>query len=666
MRLTVLTVSLAAALASVCQAQPRLRKEPVVSPGEERAPARPLPPSLRAEMTRPRELAMQPLSTTELALLSEASDPPRVGIHRTLPDGALAGGTWETTADGGRIWRLVVRSPGSAGIRVHFADFSVGSGNVWLHAGDQVAGPYTGRGLFESQDFWSDTIFSEAVTIEYQPENSSSSALPFRVETIVHQTGAPAAKLQPSGLLDGAVTDPADTCHLDPNCYPDWQDSMKMVAHLVFEVDGFEAFCSGALMATRNNNLKPYLLTAGHCISTEQSARTVEAYWTYQKSSCTGPVPDKKNSLKSPAGGHLLTSGKLNAGDYSLLLLRGVPSGVWYAGWDPADPPLEAPLVGIHHPRGSYKRISFGHRTRDQFVVIDNYQNPAEDYYQVTWDKGRIEPGSSGSPLFSGPGIIVGSLTYGPVSSIYSACEINPSGGGYGRFSVAYPSMQDYLEDLIGAAVVPATTSLGFRILNGATSDAGTQTVALTTQSANAVGFKIRADAPWIKVSSVSGQISATSPAALAIAIDPKYFDRAGSFTSTITITSGAAGPQFINIRVDAAVQRSTVAISFTPDPVVEQPPDSDGTRWVFAVKLQERSGVATRITGLKINGTDYSQFITEWFGTDRLDASGTLQATLRASGVFPRGDQYFEFTGQDENSTQSWFQAVTVQFAAP
>jgi hypothetical protein len=44
--------------------------------------------------------------------------------------------------------------------------------------------------------------------------------------------------------------------------------------------DGVEALCSGSLLATRDNSLKPYFLTAGHCIPSEIVARTVQAYWT--------------------------------------------------------------------------------------------------------------------------------------------------------------------------------------------------------------------------------------------------------------------------------------------------------------------------------------------------------------------------------------------------
>ena len=59
------------------------------------------------------------------------------------------------------------------------------------------------------------------------------------MDRISHQVTAPAllAEQSPAGA--------ADSCHLDPNCYPDWQDSMKSVGQIIFEADGFQALCSG-------------------------------------------------------------------------------------------------------------------------------------------------------------------------------------------------------------------------------------------------------------------------------------------------------------------------------------------------------------------------------------------------------------------------------------
>ena len=410
-------------LCAAASAQPS-SKEPLLSSTAKNQAVRELPPSFRARLSKPPELSLHPLNRAERALLAEPSRLARTGVHRNLPAGAPANGTWDTTSEGRQIWRLVVHSPGSTGIRVHFTEFSVGSGRVWLHDGIHAAGPYAGQGLFGNGTFWSDTVFSESVAIEYEPEDPDSTTVPFHLEKISHQVPAPVAA-SPTPALFAAATPPpdaADICHLDPNCYPDWQSSMKSVGQIVFEAEGVEALCSGALVATRDNNLKPYFMTAGHCVSTEEVARTVEAYWTYQTAGCGAPAPDRANSTKSSAGAHLLTASALSGGDFSLLLLKDVPAGVTYAGWDFGTPPFLAPLTGIHHPKGSYKRISFGRRIGDAFVVIDNLQSPAPDYYQVLWDKGRTEPGSSGSPLFSGPGIIVGALTYGPAMPGLSAC----------------------------------------------------------------------------------------------------------------------------------------------------------------------------------------------------------------------------------------------------
>jgi hypothetical protein len=51
------------------------------------------------------------------------------------------------------------------------------------------------------------------------------------------------------------------------------------------------------------------------------------------------------------------------------------------------------------------------------------------------------------------------------------------------------------------------------------------------------------------------------------------------------------------------------------------------------------------------------------WGGTDRSAASGSSVATLPGSGVFPHGDQYFEFWGVDEVSGQAWYRVATVTF---
>ena len=268
-------------------AQPAARKEPAYYAGTERVSrVEARPPGIRLGLRRPREFALAPLSGSEALRLSGSGPRLRIGIHRELPPAALSTGGWETTTDGTRVWRMAIRSPGAQGVRVEFRHFDVGGGQVWLHDGSQFVGPDTGRGIFGNGRFWSGTIFAESAILEYEPAPQATAELapPFEIPTIAHR-----AVRDPRAAAQVASNpDPADYCHLDPNCYPDWKPAMSMVARLDFEEGADEYLCSGSAISTRDDSFKPYLLTAGHCIHSEDAARTIEAYWTYQTAPAAG------------------------------------------------------------------------------------------------------------------------------------------------------------------------------------------------------------------------------------------------------------------------------------------------------------------------------------------------------------------------------------------
>jgi hypothetical protein len=320
------------------------------------------------------------------------------------------------------------------------------------------------------------------------------------------------------------------------------------------------------------------------------------------------------------------------------------------------DPGVGSFLTGIHHPEGSWKRISFGDRIGDATVSVEGALAPANLYLQVNMDKGVVEPGSSGSPLFSSPGVIVGTLTYGPTNPDLTACEITPFVAGYARFSNAYGYMHDYLENLPAALVLAAQSDLQFTVTNLQASSP--QTVTLTTQSPGQVTFKLRADAPWIQLSAITGTTSQKSPAQIQISLDPTKFDQPDEFSSTVTILSGAASPQFINVAVNVTSNQSNVQPVISPNPVIQS-----GGLWNFTVRLPETGGSGTTVTAIKVNGTDYSSSIAGWFGSNHIDANGEIDAPLSATGRFPPGDQYFEFFGVDDNSGQTWYRTATVRF---
>jgi hypothetical protein len=649
MRFFTIVVCTAGVCAFSASAQQQvMRKEPAVYAGVRTSRVEVRPPGIRLGLRKPREVALAPLSESEAAILAGPGTRLKAGIQRRLSPNAIAAGSWETTPGGGRVWRMAVRSPGSHGLRVEFDHFDAGTGQVWIHNGDNVAGPYTGKGPHDDGHFFSETVFSDSAIVEYEPapENGAELQPPFEVRSVAHQQIT---------VLDVASgkKDPADYCELDANCYSEWKSTMSSVGQITFMDGGVSFLCSGSLVATRDNSFKPYFLTAGHCIHSEEAARTVEAYWTYQTSACGATPPaDRSTSTKSIGGAHLIASGSMEQGDYSLILLQNIPAGVTFAGWDPGEPGVTSSLTGIHHPSGSWKRISFGYRADDATNMVEGDVTPADKYFQVIYDHGRIEHGSSGSPLFSAPGVIVGSLSYGMMMDDGTVCAINPQLAGYSRFSTTYQNVKDYLENLPAALVKPDRDTLNFTITNRTASPA--QTVQLKSDSTGQIPYKLRSDASWIQVSSMMG----TAPASVAISVDPSQIPQPGEYKSTVTIFSGAAAPQFINVVATVKMDQSNVVASITPNPV-----DSSAGRWSFQIRLLETAGVSTHVTALKFNGTDYSSSLAGWFGTTKVGANGAIVAPLTGTGVFPAGDQYFEFWGADDATGTPWYRVVTVTF---
>jgi hypothetical protein len=145
-------------------------------------------------------------------------------------------------------------------------------------------------------------------------------------------------------------------------------------------------------------------------------------------------------------------------GDFSLLRLTSFPNiDVKVLGWSGADIQSNEQVIGISHPRGDYKRISFGRRTRDVTIRFsDGDTMPANKGYQVSWLQGVTQGGSSGSPLLATidrKHYVVGPLSAGPdVDEDNSAqvCRTRNLSGSYGRFSVALPYLEPYLTSTSG------------------------------------------------------------------------------------------------------------------------------------------------------------------------------------------------------------------------
>src|SRR5262249_16657080 len=151
-----------------------------------------------------------------------------------------------------------------------------------------------------------------------------------------------------------------------------------------------------------------YFMSAHHCTQDNSGAfDSMTVYWFYQRAGCSGAVPAlsscPRTDIATYVASHLPT-------DMTLMMLEGtVPRNLWWAANDtsPFAPPS---VVGIHHPRGTQKRISFA-LAHDGAGCAET--GLSQGFY-VDYSQGTTEPGSSGSPLFFTNGAFVGVCSCGP------------------------------------------------------------------------------------------------------------------------------------------------------------------------------------------------------------------------------------------------------------
>jgi len=198
--------------------------------------------------------------------------------------------------------------------------------------------------------------------------------------------------------------------------------------------------CTGALLNRNPGDWSPLFMTANHCISRASEADSIEVYWFYETPSCNGTPPATPAGQPRNLGSLLLK--RYTEADWTLLGLYEPPvSGVWYLGWDANEWEYGETATGIHHPVGTFKRISFGESRGNWSPTFcdSSGANCFESHSRrIRYTSGTTEPGSSGSPIFDANQRVRGTLSGGsdgcPDVSKY-----------YGRFYLAWDNLRYYM-----------------------------------------------------------------------------------------------------------------------------------------------------------------------------------------------------------------------------
>jgi lysyl endopeptidase len=369
--------------------------------------------------------------------------PWRFGFNHTVSLNTSNSGTWTELANGDRIWRVAIKSPGALSINVEFSQFNLAEGaTVFMYNEDKTdyIGSFTHENNKVTGTLGTTVVKGDKIIIEfYEPAAvRDQSTLAIGQVTHAYRSIFDYAKaLGDSGSCNNNVV-----CPVGDN----WRDQIRSVAIIVV---GGNGACTGTLVNNTCSDETPYFLSANHC-GTNSSNWVFRFNW--ESSSCASNLNGPTNQTVS--GGTLRAS---NAGsDFALHEMSSIPPagyGVFYSGWDNSDNNTVTASTAIHHPSGDIKKISFDNNSASKVSW-----GGAACWQIANWEDGTTEPGSSGSGLWDQNGRLIGQL-YGGSASCSSISDDN-----YGRFGVSWngSSASTRLVDWLDACNTGATTDDGY------------------------------------------------------------------------------------------------------------------------------------------------------------------------------------------------------------
>ena len=413
----------------------------------------------------------------------------KVGISRDLPAAigfaglpdallaggsrAVAGGLLERSADGGLVWTASFSSEGAGALRLFIRQARLPAGSrVYVYGEDgEIQGPYNFAPGIRPEGFWTNTIFSDRIYLEAQlPARATAAEIAsatLLVGAVVHLEHPDFA---PSAAGKAAARPKSDACFIDRSCvttadFPNVDKATRAVGQLTFVDGGSSYVCSGGLMNSTTGSSVPYLLTANHCFSTQDSATSLEAYWQYRTATCNGAYPDESQFPRT-LGSTLLATGASPSSDFTFVQLsQDPPDDSVLLGWTTAD---VSHADGLMLYRLSYANGNPMIYTREQItdspVAVCGSDAPRSTFLYTRDVAGGSGGGSSGSPLYLEDLRVVGQ-EYGECGSNQNDnCDAVNNSTIDGQFRITYPSVQQWLSPGNPAACVSGPTTL---CLNG-------------------------------------------------------------------------------------------------------------------------------------------------------------------------------------------------------
>jgi hypothetical protein len=362
-------------------------------------------------------------------------------------------GTWQTTDEGDKVWKIKFSSPGALSMNVIFNDFFIPKGasvHLYNKETDMVVGAYTASNNNANNMLGSDLIKGETVVIEYFEPIEVAGQGRLLIGMVVH------------GYIDVNNWYPvkvgeSGTCNKDVVCWDacGWLDEIRSVARIA----NGGGLCTGTLINNTSEDGTPYFLTANHCGPSSMGSAVFKFNYNSTNCSSSGANAAGATNGNSVNGSTLKASN--SASDFGLIELNSIPPAsyeVFYAGWENSGASPQTG-VGIHHPSGDVKKLAFDD---DPLTSAAGLSISNSSWRIEAWERNTTtEGGSSGSGLWDENHHLVGQLHGGQANCSNSINDY------YGKFDMSWTgngssSSSSRLSDWLDPAGTGVTSLDGF------------------------------------------------------------------------------------------------------------------------------------------------------------------------------------------------------------
>ena len=465
------------------------------------------------------------------------------------------------TPNGESVYRLAIKSNDALSINLIFNHFYLPKEDrlfVYDKNKETVIGAYTSFNNNQAKTLGTELIKGDEMIIEYIQSSPAKRAI-LNIGTVVH------------GYLDinnwyAYKVNESGACNMDVIC-PDGDDWRSEIRAVVRILNG-GGLCSGTLVNNTAQDGTPYILTANHC--SPQSMASAVFRFNYDSPICGSQTV--ANS-QAPSNNDVVNGSSFKArnpnSDFGLVELNSIPPAnynVFYAGWNNSGT-IPTHTVGIHHPHGDVKKISFDDNPPTSGNI--GTANANAEWRILAWDRNTTtEGGSSGSGLFDQNRLLIGQLHGGQATCSNSINDY------YGKFAISWDgnSPTNRLKDWLDPINSGVQTLSGFdpnaslndvsliKILSPDSTSCGnsfTPVVAIKNVGSDtlySVSFEYGIENYTSQNYDWQGTVAPNDE--IAIALSDVQFSNIGDFNFTIT----AVQP---NHQVDGDTSNNTLSVSF-------------------------------------------------------------------------------------------------------